>query len=52
VEFQNLVSSAQNGGSTAFITAILYLVRKAVIQVRQDGGPSMTPKQIITYVAP
>ena len=52
VEFQNLVLSAQNGGSTDFITNILYLVRRAVIEVQQDGGTPLTPKQIINYTAP
>lgn len=47
-EFANLVSSAKNGGSTDFITGILYLVRKGVIQVNHNGVV-LTPSQILNF---
>ena len=50
--FYALVQSAITGGSTAFVSNLLRLVGKGVIDIAQDGGAPFTEKQIIEYTAP
>ena len=50
--FQSLVENATQGGDTSFLTRILYLIDKGVIQITQDGGPPLTAKAILAYTAP
>jgi hypothetical protein len=51
-DFEVLVSNARNGGDVSFLTRLLDLIYENVLQVQQDNGAPLTPKQVLNYTAP
>lgn len=51
--FQGIVQNFYNGGDVGFVTRLIDLVNRGIVQVLQDGaGTPLTAKQILAYTAP
>ena len=50
--FEVLVNNAVNGGESSFLSQLICLVNRNIIEVKQDNGAALTSKQILTYTAP
>lgn len=51
-EFETIIYSAKNGGTTNFLNRLLYLVNNSIVQVQQDNGAPLSADDIYNYTAP
>lgn len=51
-EFETIIYSAKNGGTTNFLNRLLYLVNNNIVQVQQNGGAPLSADDIYNYTAP